>query len=237
MTKQGPGKIDWCHWTWNPITGCGNGCWYCYAAKLAKRFHQVHGGPFHTPRFHVDRTTCKDLGQPRDGQRVFVCSMGDIFSTGVERHWVEHVQRCVKWRPQVQFLFCTKRPQGYEQFSPWPKNAWLGVSLDTYRTQVQRATALNLAPSYNMKWINAAPALDPPLDELWDYFKPDWVVAEPLHGSTDAEMVESEARVYDWHRWTLRHQVPVWIKGMKHWNVRCPIPKELPTLQKGKCSV
>ena len=29
-------KIEWTERTWNPITGCLNGCEYCYARKLAK---------------------------------------------------------------------------------------------------------------------------------------------------------------------------------------------------------
>lgn len=31
-------KIDWCDFTWNPVTGCTRGCEYCYAAKQARRF-------------------------------------------------------------------------------------------------------------------------------------------------------------------------------------------------------
>ena len=31
-------KIDWCDYTWNPVTGCLNGCEYCYARKIANRF-------------------------------------------------------------------------------------------------------------------------------------------------------------------------------------------------------
>ena len=31
-------KIEWCNFTWNPVTGCRHGCPYCYAAKQAKRF-------------------------------------------------------------------------------------------------------------------------------------------------------------------------------------------------------
>ena len=31
-------KIDWADATWNPVTGCLNGCEYCYARKIAKRF-------------------------------------------------------------------------------------------------------------------------------------------------------------------------------------------------------
>lgn len=31
-------RIDWCDCTWNPVTGCLNGCDYCYARSIAKRF-------------------------------------------------------------------------------------------------------------------------------------------------------------------------------------------------------
>ena len=31
-------KIEWCDSTWNPVTGCLNGCEYCYARKIAERF-------------------------------------------------------------------------------------------------------------------------------------------------------------------------------------------------------
>lgn len=31
-------RIDWCDFTWNPVTGCRRGCPYCYARALARRF-------------------------------------------------------------------------------------------------------------------------------------------------------------------------------------------------------
>ena len=31
-------KIDWCDFSWNPVTGCRMGCPYCYAAKQSQRF-------------------------------------------------------------------------------------------------------------------------------------------------------------------------------------------------------
>lgn len=31
-------KIEWCDHTWNPITGCRQGCEYCYARKMTARF-------------------------------------------------------------------------------------------------------------------------------------------------------------------------------------------------------
>lgn len=31
-------KIDWCDYSWNPVTGCRHGCNYCYAQRIADRF-------------------------------------------------------------------------------------------------------------------------------------------------------------------------------------------------------
>jgi protein gp37 len=31
-------NIEWCDYTWNPVTGCLHGCEYCYARRIAKRF-------------------------------------------------------------------------------------------------------------------------------------------------------------------------------------------------------
>lgn len=31
-------KIDWCDFSWNPVTGCRQGCEYCYAKRQAQRF-------------------------------------------------------------------------------------------------------------------------------------------------------------------------------------------------------
>lgn len=31
-------RIEWCDYTWNPITGCRHGCEYCYAKRLSARF-------------------------------------------------------------------------------------------------------------------------------------------------------------------------------------------------------
>lgn len=42
MNKQGIGKIEWCDYTWNPVTGCKHGCRYCYAEEIANRFSMLN---------------------------------------------------------------------------------------------------------------------------------------------------------------------------------------------------
>ncbi len=41
-------RIEWCDYTWNPLTGCLHGCPYCYARRMARRFctnEHGHEGP------------------------------------------------------------------------------------------------------------------------------------------------------------------------------------------------
>ena len=62
-------KIEWCDYTWNPVTGCLHGCEYCYAPGIANRFAD---GNF-DPTFHQYR-----LGEPykhKKPQNIFVGSI------------------------------------------------------------------------------------------------------------------------------------------------------------------
>lgn len=51
-------SIGWCDLTINPITGCRNGCKYCYAERFAKRLAGRAGYPAEDPfqpTFHPDK--------------------------------------------------------------------------------------------------------------------------------------------------------------------------------------
>ena len=37
-------KIEWCDYTWNPVTGCYHNCQYCYARRMANRFGRTSEG-------------------------------------------------------------------------------------------------------------------------------------------------------------------------------------------------
>ncbi len=80
-------KIEWTDNTCNPVTGCSpisDGCGNCYAAKIVTRlagrfgYHSIN--PFQVT-FHPDK-----LDKPtewKSPQKVFVCSMGDLFHKDV----------------------------------------------------------------------------------------------------------------------------------------------------------
>ena len=171
-------KIEWCDYTWNPVTGCKHGCPYCYAERIAKRFciypanddgklhvadsindiYSDNGAsdikdPFKwgfSPTFHKYR-----LDEPqkvKKPSRIFVVSMGDLFGEWVPDEWIEMVFEVCNRAPWHTFLFLTKNPKRYEQFAKAEYNKESGE----YKSKIPAncltgATVTNpdiLAPDY-----------------------------------------------------------------------------------------
>lgn len=135
-------KIDWCDSTWNPVTGCLNGCEYCYARSIANRFgtkdqcHNFYGGhpigkihELEEPAvvtetgkkspypFNFEPTFHKyrlNEYQNKKGRNIFVCSMADLFGEWVPDEWIEEVFKACDNAPQHNYLFLTKNPFRYE---------------------------------------------------------------------------------------------------------------------------
>ena len=125
--------IGWCDRTINIITGCNNGCPYCYARKMANRLRGRFGYPVDEPfrpTFHPDKI--QDVYNLRGaGKRIFLDSMGDWFSDGVVREWIRRAVNVVATKPNHTFLVLTKRPDQMAVLRDLdiPKNLWFGVSV------------------------------------------------------------------------------------------------------------
>lgn len=155
-------KIDWCDSTWNPVTGCLNGCEYCYARGIANRFGgnftmsrcsengflELYARPDNpypdkfSPTFHRYRLN-DYIG--KQGRNIFVCSMADLFGSWVPDSLIEEVFKACEKAPQHNYLFLTKNPGRYVELNNKgiliPKeNMWYGYSL---------------VKSENPKWWNA----------------------------------------------------------------------------------
>ena len=128
MNKQGPNKISWTDFTWNPVTGCKHGCEYCYARKIAERFKGTDAWPNgFSPTLHVNRLEIPK--KTKAGTKIFVCSMADLFGEWVPKGWINSVMEVVKDRPDLIFQFLTKNPKRLAEFNPWPENCWVGSSV------------------------------------------------------------------------------------------------------------
>lgn len=141
MNKQGPNKISYLDYTWNPVTGCKHGCSYCWAEKTYSRFHLDF-----TPKFHPDK-----LEEPlrvKKPARIGVVFSGDLWGDWVPREWIIEVLNICWQAPQHRFLFLTKNPAHYAEFvEAMPKNCWCGTSTTGDKAGAERLVELeNSAP-------------------------------------------------------------------------------------------
>jgi protein gp37 len=132
--------IEWTESTWNPVTGCTKisaGCKNCYAERLALRL-QAMGNRRYLRGFRV--TLHEDvLDLPRSWKqprRIFVNSMSDLFHPDVPLWFIRRVFGTMEECPQHSFQVLTKRSDRVRQLAaklPWPKNVWIGVSVEDRR--------------------------------------------------------------------------------------------------------
>lgn len=177
-------------YSWNPITGCLNGCPYCYARRLANtRLRNVYlnnkelascpsptrahvNDPFY-PRFWPEKLWLHrgdyDKAYPsrnayqsarEKAKGIFVCDMGDLFGKGVPDDWTRQVLAVVECHPQHRFYLLTKQPQNLAAFSPFPSNAWVGVSA-TNQAMFDEGLAHLLKIKATVRFMSVEPMLEP----------------------------------------------------------------------------
>lgn len=180
-------KIEWVRnpdgmqgYTWNPITGCLNGCPYCYARKLANtrlkerylanknwdtRTPAGYEGypnldPFYPRSWFNRRERTLESKKPKG---IFVCDMSDLFGIGIPDSWTECVLETIKVCPEHRFYLLTKQPQNLPRWSPFPENCWVGVSVTnegiTYPDIMEQACRSLAEIKATIKYISFEPLL------------------------------------------------------------------------------
>lgn len=159
MNKQGPGKIGWTDYTWNPIRGlCPVGCWYCYARKIYKRFkldptiRYVFNEP--ESRDYIERL---QRFNPKPESKIFICSTFELFHPVVEKKWRDEIFQIIEMNSKYTFQILTKMPENIDR--PMPDNVWLGVSV-TKDSDFQRLRILKNNTSSRIKFVSFEPLLE-----------------------------------------------------------------------------
>lgn len=206
-------SIPWADYTINVIFGCRNNCGvtadnpagWCYARKaaphVARQVAAKTGKPIcqacldFEPHLHPERLAQIGKGKPA---LVFMDSMSDWWSPGVDPDWQWRATDAMAKAPQHRFVVLTKRPARITPFDiqDWPSSAWLGVSI-TSGDDWWRWEALAKLPGRIHKLISVEPLLGPGVGAslvkaVADKCIPSWVVLGPLSGPGE------KPRVAEW---------------------------------------
>lgn len=159
-------NIEWTEMTWNPVTGCikiSQGCKHCYAERMAKRLHAMGSARYlngFNPTLHEDLIDVpRKWKQPRT---VFVNSMSDLFQEDVPLEFIQRVFKTMEECPQHIFQVLTKRSDRLlelSKFLPWPKNVWMGVSVEDERV-LHRVSDLAKTPA-QIRFLSCEPLIGP----------------------------------------------------------------------------
>ena len=151
-------KIEWCDYTFNPVTGCLHGCEYCYARRIAERFYTIPDekwpgeknkrvlerplkdcvGRVCTYPFEFEPTFYEyRLDEPqhiKKPSKIFVVSMGDLFGEWVPDEWIQQVFDACAKAPQHKYLFLTKNPGRFRDYGFTSslgnfRDMWFGFSV------------------------------------------------------------------------------------------------------------
>jgi len=168
-------SIEWTQATWNPTTGCDQtspGCDRCYALTLAKRLkamgnpkYRVDGDPRTSgPGFGVTLHE-ESLDLPRrwaTPRLIFVDSMSDLFHPNVSAAFIARVFAVMAETPRHTYQLLTKRSKRLAEISsdlPWPRNVWIGVSVET-ATYKFRIDHLRRVPA-STRFLSIEPLIGP----------------------------------------------------------------------------
>lgn len=223
-------NIEWTDYTWNPVVGCRNGCSYCYAKALCKRFAKPWGlnpeDPF-APRFYRERISAP-LRENKNS-KIFMMSMGELWGDWVPHWWQTEVLRTVRFASWHTFLNLTKNPQGLLdwQAMPYglPPNLWLGVSV-TGDDDESRLHDLAKVDHPN-KFVSFEPLLADVTSNGWFTLEGiKWVIigAQTGPGSQQPEGGWLADLLYQ----TTCRQIPTFVKDNLTWRPAWKKPQEYP---------
>lgn len=190
-------KIEWTDATWNPVRGCtliSPGCAHCYAQTFAERFRGVPNHPYEQG-FDL-KLVPEKLEEPlkwKEGKRIFVNSMSDLFHEGVPDDYIARVVDVMRRSPRHTFQTLTKRAERMRSYltehvpdAAAHPGMWWGVSVENRRHGLPRIDELRQAPAA-LRFLSVEPLLEDlgPIDLTGIH----WVIlgGESGHGARPLE--------------------------------------------------
>jgi len=199
-------KIEWTDYSWNPITGCKHGCWYCYAKNLARRFKKVFPNGFE-PTFYENRL--KEPYKLKKPSKIFVCSIADLFAPWTPLEWTEKVMDSMLWCPvKHTFQLLTKNPERIPR-RRYPANFWFGTTVTNQNGDWKNIEEIKRVES-SIRFVSFEPLLSPlPDDVCLDGVQ--WIIIGKLTGSKKVKL--DSYWVHHICDEAERHNIPVFLKN------------------------
>ena len=189
-------KIEWTEKTWNPIVGChkfSNECNNCYAEKIHNRYIHNSKQPKYTELFKIVKHFEDELAKPytwSKPQKVFVCSMSDLFNKHVPLEFLKKVFNVMNNTPH-NYQILTKRSDRMLELAnefTWTPNIWAGVSVGI-KDAIYRIDDLRKVPA-NIRYISFEPLIESVKDaDLTDIH---WVIIGGESGQSLQKLRKTE---------------------------------------------
>lgn len=197
-------KIEWTIWTWNVITGCLRGCWYCYGRKMAKRGFIKND---FKPLFYPGR-----LFEPyklKKPSKIFVCSISDLFAEWTPKKWRDLVLASIFLCPVKHvFQLLTKSPERIPDIT-FPNNVWVGATVTTENIDEVNIDHIKKVKA-RIRFISFEPLLGPVDFDRYDLKGIQWVIIGKLTGHKREFKIEWVDKIVE-HCWA--RKIPVFLKN------------------------
>lgn len=166
-------SIEWTTHTFNPWWGCtkvSDGCKFCYAETLAKRYGHDNWGPGKERRLMSVNHWREPLKWNEDAERkgvryrVFCASMADVFEERAPKSEQTRLWSLIAETPHLDWQLLTKRPERIAECLPvdWGQgycNVWLGTSVEDERV-IKRIGHLTQIPAV-VRFLSVEPLIGP----------------------------------------------------------------------------
>ena len=204
-------KIEYPDYSWNPLTGCQNDCWYCYARRIATRFKGTKAFPYgFDVTYHHERLYGPD--RVKKPSKILVCSMGDLFGPWVHWEFQDFVLETAHRNKHHVFLFLTKYPENYIRLPfRFPNNCWVGATITQQSELRPRMRELLKTPA-KVRFANFEPVLGRIEIGAFDAWmeRVDWAIIGALTGPGKHKTDPQHIRLIT--EQCVRLKIPVFVK-------------------------
>jgi protein gp37 len=217
-------KIDWTDYVWNPVVGCTGLCPYCYARKMAHRFHRDFAPHWVENNFQK--------AMPKKASRIFVNSMSDVADW--EPIWLSRVDQKIREYPEHTFLMLTKRSEKFGWYMG-PSNVLLGASCTDQESYM--AESFQVADGL-IQFLSIEPLLGKiDMAEMTCGQTLRWIIAGAETGNRKGRIVPEPEWIEDIYEYATDNDIPLFFKeSLKaYWpfDGYDYFPKEYPSVVEG----